>query len=169
MICSSASWRSEQRAQLLRDDCRAIAAPEWPVGAVADRASAARRVVQAGAHGDGRERITVADSAHGASNPRRDSVLRPNLQKFFLPGSSPRKSSGELVLARERALHACEDGAEKLDNDVEKPLCQAAFLHSTSCNALARSWTRWLFDASRRAWSEAPEALGDASRLSTIR
>ena len=35
MICSSASWRCEQRAQLLRDDCRAIAAPECPVAAVA--------------------------------------------------------------------------------------------------------------------------------------
>jgi len=35
MICSNASWRSEQRAPLLRDDCRAIAAPEWRAGAVA--------------------------------------------------------------------------------------------------------------------------------------
>jgi hypothetical protein len=35
MICSSASWRSERRAQLLRDDCRAIAAPQCPAGAVA--------------------------------------------------------------------------------------------------------------------------------------
>jgi hypothetical protein len=35
MICSSASWRSEQRAQLLRDDCHAIAAPDWPAAAVA--------------------------------------------------------------------------------------------------------------------------------------
>ena len=35
MICSSASWRSEVRAQLLRDDCRAIAASEWSAGAVA--------------------------------------------------------------------------------------------------------------------------------------
>jgi hypothetical protein len=91
----------------------------------------ARRVVQAGAHGDERTRITVADSALGASNLRRDSVLRPNLQKFFSPGSSPRKSSGELVSALVRALHACEDGAKELDNDVEKPLCHAAFSHST--------------------------------------
>jgi hypothetical protein len=35
MICSSASWRSELRAQLLRDDCRAIAASDWSAGAVA--------------------------------------------------------------------------------------------------------------------------------------
>jgi hypothetical protein len=35
MICSSASWRSEQPAQLLRDDGQAIAAPEWPVAVVA--------------------------------------------------------------------------------------------------------------------------------------
>jgi hypothetical protein len=35
MICSSASWRSEQPAQLLRDDRHAIAAPEWPVAVVA--------------------------------------------------------------------------------------------------------------------------------------
>jgi hypothetical protein len=35
MICSSASWRSEQQAQLLRDDCRVIAAPDWSAGAVA--------------------------------------------------------------------------------------------------------------------------------------
>jgi hypothetical protein len=41
-ICSSASSRSEQRPQLLRDDCRAITAPEWPAGAVA--AARARHV-----------------------------------------------------------------------------------------------------------------------------
>jgi hypothetical protein len=35
MICSSASWRSEQPAQLLRDDCHAVAAPEWPFAVVA--------------------------------------------------------------------------------------------------------------------------------------
>jgi hypothetical protein len=126
MICSSASWRSEQQAQLLRDDCRVIAAPDWSAGA-----RAARGVVQAGVHGDGRTRITVADSAHGASNLRRDSVLRPNLQNFFSPGSSRRKSPGELVWALVRALHACEDGASEPNIDVEKPLCHADFSHST--------------------------------------
>ena len=35
MICSSASWRSEQSAQLLRDDCHAIAAPDCPGAVVA--------------------------------------------------------------------------------------------------------------------------------------
>jgi len=35
MICSSASWRFEQPAQLLRDDCHAIAAPDCPVAVVA--------------------------------------------------------------------------------------------------------------------------------------
>jgi hypothetical protein len=42
MICSSASWRSEQPAQLLRDDCQAIAAPEWSVAVLA--AARARHV-----------------------------------------------------------------------------------------------------------------------------
>jgi len=169
MICSSASWRSERRAQLLRDDCRAIAAPEWPAGAVAiarARHAGCCRLVRVATDAC-ESRSPIRPTAHRICG--RDSVLRPNLQKFFSPGSSPRKSSDDLVAALVRALHACADGAERFDDDVEKPLCHAAFLHSMQSNALARSWTRWLLDVSRRASNEAPEALADASRLSTIR
>jgi hypothetical protein len=87
-------------------------------------------VVQAGACGDGRARITVADSAHAASNLRRDAVWRPSFQKFFSPGSKLRKSPRELVSAVVRAVRARANVAETIDNDVEKPLCHADFSHS---------------------------------------
>jgi hypothetical protein len=52
MICSSASSRSEQRAQLLRDDCRPIAAPEWPCLRACDGAITAHGAVRPGSRCD---------------------------------------------------------------------------------------------------------------------
>src|SRR5215472_15673654 len=130
MICSSASWRSEQRAQLLRDDCRAIAAPGWPAGAVAT--ARARHVGCC-------RLVRVATDTCESPSPIRPTAHRictgtrscdRICKKFFSLGSSPRKSPGDLVSALVRALHAYADGAERLDNGVEKRLCHAAFLHS---------------------------------------
>jgi hypothetical protein len=134
-----------------------------------DRSSAARRGVSTGARGDGRARITVADSAFAASNLRRESVLRPNFQNFFSPGSNPQKSPRELVSTMAQAVRARAEGVEKIHDGVEKPLCDTAFLHSMWSDTCARSWTRCLLEVAHRAWPEASEALGGASRLSTIR
>jgi hypothetical protein len=95
-----------------------------------DSSSGARRGVWTGARGDGRARITVADSALAASNLRRDSVLRPNFQNFFSPSSNPRKSPRELVSAVAQAVRTHADGAKKIRDGVEKSLCDMAFLHS---------------------------------------
>jgi hypothetical protein len=67
MICSSASWRSEERAQLLRDDCHAIAAPEWSAAMVA---TARRR------HVGWCRRVRVAMDARESLSPIRPTRLR---------------------------------------------------------------------------------------------
>jgi len=95
-----------------------------------DRSNAPHRVVRTAAHCDGRARITVADSVHAGSNLRRDSVSRPNFQKFFSPGSSLRKSSRELGSTVVRTVRTRAEGAEKIDDGVEKPLRHAGFSHS---------------------------------------
>jgi hypothetical protein len=133
MICSSASWTSEQSAQLLRDDCHAVAAPEWPVGVVATAQAHVGGCGRARAAMDARESLSpIRPSPHRICGGTRscDRILKI----FFRPVRTRRNRPASLS-RRWRKQFARARTARRRSTMVLRNPC-ATPLSCTQCEAM---------------------------------